>query len=295
MMRSPIRWFGGKGNMVKKLLPLLPPHKIYVEPFGGGASLLFAKAPSPVEVYNDIDSGLVNFFRVIRDPEKFDKFYRLVCLTPYSREEYNYCRSTWEECDDEIERAYRWYVVARMSFSGDFSNSWGFTVALSENNMAGTCNRWLSAIEMLPQVHQRFMRVQVEHSDFRDIFGTYDTPSTLFYCDPPYIHDTRSSTRYKHEMTNIDHEELVNILLSIKGMALLSGYKHEIYEPLEMAGWQRYDFKTACCAVGRTRGTKILGKGSIKKALPRTESVWVSPSCNKNTLLPFMEELPCQE
>ena len=294
-IRSPIRWFGGKGNMVTKLLPLLPPHKIYVEPFGGGASLLFAKAPSPVEIYNDIDSGLVNFFRVIRDPEKFDKFYRLVCLTPYSREEYDYCRSTWEECDDEIERAYRWFVVARMSFSGGFSNSWSFAVTNSCRNMAATCSKWLSTIEMLPQIHQRLMRVQIEHSDFRNIFNIYDTPDTLFYCDPPYVHDTRTGTRYKHEMTDKDHEELVRILLNIKGMSLLSGYKHSIYEPLEKVGWQRHDFQTACYAVGKTRRTKILGKGSIKKALLRTESVWVSPSCNKNTLLPFMEELPCQE
>jgi len=291
MMRSPICWFGGKGNMVAKLLPLLPPHKIYVEPFGGGASLLFAKTPSPVEVYNDIDSGLVNFFRVIRDPEKFDKFYRLVCLTPYSREEYNYCRSTWEECDDEIERAYRWFVTIRMSFSGDLGRGWSFAVTLSCRNMAATCSRWLSTIEILPQIHQRLMQIQIEHSDFKDIFNTYDTPDTLFYCDPPYIHDTRSGTRYKHEMTDKDHEELVKILLNIKGMAILSGYAHEIYKPLEEAGWHRHDFKTACYATARTRGTKILGDGAAKKMQPRTESVWVSPSCNKNTLLPFMEGL----
>lgn len=111
-LRSPIVWFGGKGNMVAKLLPLIPPHRIYVEPFGGGASLLFAKKPSPVEVYNDLDSGLVNFFRVLRDPKKFERLHKLVSLTPYSREEYDFCRATWETCDDDVERAYRWYVVA---------------------------------------------------------------------------------------------------------------------------------------------------------------------------------------
>lgn len=79
-LRSPICWFGGKGLMVSKLLPLIPPHHIYVEVFGGGASLLFAKEPSPVEVYNDIDSGLVNFFRVLRDPEKFARFLPLGCI-----------------------------------------------------------------------------------------------------------------------------------------------------------------------------------------------------------------------
>ena len=93
-LRSPVRWYGGKGNMVKKLLKLIPEHKIYVEVFGGGASLLFAKEPSPIEIYNDIDEGLVNFFRVLRDPEKFGKFYAKAVLTPYSRAEFYYCRDT---------------------------------------------------------------------------------------------------------------------------------------------------------------------------------------------------------
>lgn len=90
--------------MVKHLLNFVPPHYIYVEPFGGAAWLLFAKPPSPVEVYNDIDSGLVNFYRVLRDPEKFKEFYRLVSLTPYSREEFYYCMSTWKECENDVEK-----------------------------------------------------------------------------------------------------------------------------------------------------------------------------------------------
>ena len=86
-IRSPIRWFGGKGMLVSKLLPCVPQHKYYCEVFGGSAALLFAKQPAEFEVYNDTDSGLVNFFRVLRDPEKFQKFYHKVCLTPYSRYE----------------------------------------------------------------------------------------------------------------------------------------------------------------------------------------------------------------
>lgn len=80
MLRSPIIYFGGKGNLVKKLLKFIPRHYTYVEVFGGGASLLFAKEPSKVEVYNDIDGEVVNLFRVLRDKEKFEEFYRKVCL-----------------------------------------------------------------------------------------------------------------------------------------------------------------------------------------------------------------------
>jgi DNA adenine methylase len=291
-LRSPILWFGGKGNMVEKLLKLIPKHHIYVEVFGGGAQLLFAKLPSPVEVYNDIDSSLTNFFRVLRDPEKFQRFYRLVSLTPYSREEYYFCRDTWEQCDDDVERAYRWFVVARMSFSGYFGASWGFALNASSRGMSERCSSWLGAIKMLPQIHARVMRVQIEHKDFRELIPLYDTPKTLFYLDPPYIPETRRSGGYQHEMTIDDHKELVNIILKVKGMVMLSGYRHPIYEPLEQSGWVRYDYETACHAAGRTRATGILGKGAAKKIQPRVESVWLSPNCQKQPLLVHMVNPP---
>jgi len=286
-MRSPIIWFGGKGNMVKKLLKLIPSHKIYVEVFGGGGSLLFAKKPSPIEIYNDLDSGLVNFFRVLRDQEKFKEFHRLVSLTPYSREEYYFYRETWKECENDIERAYRWFIVARMSFSGRFGGGWNFIITRSNRNMAGTCSQYLSIIEELPEIHQRIMRVQIEHKDFRELIPIYDTSETLFYCDPPYISETRNNEKYyKCEMSIEDHKYLVDLLLQIKGKALLSGYQHPIYKPLEDAGWIRKDYKTACHAAGRTRYTKILGKGSGMEMQPRIESVWISPNaCIQPTLL----------
>jgi len=277
---GPIGWYGGKGNMVRKLLPLLPPHRIYVEVFGGGAALLFAKEPSPVEVYNDIDSDLVNFFRVLRDPEKFQEFYRKVCLTPYSREEYKFFRETFDETHDPVERAYRFFVIARWSFSGDFGIGWSYTVNASWRGMAGSCSKWLSAIERLPEFHERIMRVQIEHADFRQVIRTYDTPDTLFYCDPPYIPEARRSKKiYRHEMSVKDHEDLVDLLLGIQGKAILSGYRHPVYAPLEEAGWKRLDFPTACYAVARTPETGILGKGAALAKQPRVESVWLSPRC----------------
>jgi len=276
-MRSPIKWFGGKGRMAAKILKLFPPHRVYVEPFGGGAGVLFAKEPSPVEIYNDVNSGLVNLFRVLRDPKQFEQFQRLVSLTPYSREEVCSYRETWEKCDEDLERAYRWFVVARLSFGGYFGHSWGFAVRASNRGMSETCSTWLSAIEGLPQVHARLMRVQIEHSDFRRIIATYDTPETLFYCDPPYIPATRKSGRYKHEMTAEDHEELVALILGVKGAVVLSGYRHSAYDALERAGWQRHDYGTTCSAAGRTRATGMQGKGAALRMQPRTESIWISP------------------
>jgi len=273
----PFPWLGGKARAAARLVSLLPPHRIYVEVFGGSAAVLLAKPPSPVEVYNDIDSGLVNFFRVLRDPERFERFRRLVELTPYSREEWEFCRATWESCSDDVERAWRWYVVARMSFGGVFGASWGHTLLSSSRGMAEAVSRWLSGVEGLPEVAVRLLRVQVENRDFRELFPLYDTPDTLWFCDPPYVPETRRDGEYRHEMALADHEDLVRLLLGIRGSAVLCGYRHEVYRPLEEAGWVRYDWPAVCSVVGRTRLTGLLGDGSASAAQPRVESVWVGP------------------
>ncbi|MGE5605457.1 MAG: DNA adenine methylase, partial [Bacteroidota bacterium] len=142
-LRSPIVWLGGKSYMVSKLVPLEPEHKIYVEVFGGGANYLLAHEPSKVEIYNDLDSGLINFFRVLRDPRKFGRLYHYAIHTPYSREEFKFCRDTWREPNDDVIRAYRWFVKNRMSFAG-LGRSWGRTVTSSTRGMAEAPSSWLS-------------------------------------------------------------------------------------------------------------------------------------------------------
>ena len=276
-LRSPIFWFGGKGNMTAKLLTLMPTHREYVEAFGGGGSLLLAKIPAKVETYNDLNSDLVNLFRVLRDPVKFEQFHYKASLTPYSREEYYFCRETFRDCQDDVERAYRWFIVARMSFGGHFGNSWGFSVLESNRGMTSVCSNFLSIIEMLPQIHKRLMTVQIEHSSWQKILEIYNPPTTLIYLDPPYIPETRSGGEYKHEMTADDHRELVEKMLEYPGMIMLSGYDHEIYKPLIDNGWDVKRFNTACHSAGKTRHTKIQGKGSATAKQPRIECVFRNP------------------
>lgn len=277
-------WFGGKNIIVTSLINLFPDHKIFVEVFGGGASVILNKVPAPVEVLNDLDSGLINFFRVLRDPEKFHRLHDKAMLTPYSREEFMHFKEWWDEPEDDVEKAYRWYVVARMSFSGRFGTSWQHVVTYSQKGMSCAVMKWLASLEALPQIHQRLMRVQIEHQDFRTILERYDTPDTLFYLDPPYVPDTRRAGKYDHEMTLEDHQDLVRILLGIKGKACLSGYAHPTYLPLENAGWKRIDMETSCFAAGRTRATGIQGKGACTANQRRIESVWLSPSRSQMTL-----------
>ena len=262
--------------MVNKLLPLIPKHHTYVEVFGGAANLLLAKEPSAVEVYNDIDSGLVNFFRVIRDKDKFNRFYEQVMLIPYSREEFYYCRDTWRDEEDDILRAVKWFVAARQNFSGQLGTGWGYNVMWSSKCMAKIVSDWFSSIELLPEVSERFLRVQIEHNDFRKILKAYDTEETFFYLDPPYVLETRKCKAYEHEMSLKDHEDLVDLLLHIKGKAMLSGYDHELYKPLEEAGWTKLVFEARCLVAGRTRATKYIYNDSNKHKLKRKECVWLN-------------------
>ena len=243
-MKSPISWIGGKFFLVEKLLELIPKHKVYVEVFGGAAHLLFAKDPfiSELEVYNDIDSGLVNFFRVLRDEGKAKRLIEKVYLTPYSRGEYYYCRETWESCEDEVERAYRWFVVAKMSFAGRFGNSWGFNLESRK-----LVKNWLNIPEKLIEVIERLKLVQVENRDFREVFKLYDSEDTFFYCDPPYLHEVRSRNNdYRYEMSIEDHKDLLSIILNVKGKVMVSGYDNELYKVLEENGWIKKSFKVKC-------------------------------------------------
>lgn len=273
---APFKWLGGKSKLARKLVPLLPPHRVYVEAFGGAAALLLAKPPSPVEVFNDIDSGVVNFFRVLRDPEKFARFLRMAYLTPYSREEWRACRGSWRRVEGDEERAWAWFVVARMSFGGIFGKSWGFSVKPARG-VAEPVSQWLGAVEALPEVAERFRRVIVENRDFRELIPLYDGPDVLWYMDPPYVPEARRAGSYAHEMSLEDHRDLVRLLLGLEGMAILSGYRHPVYAPLEEAGWARLDFPAACHAAGRTRASGLRGEGACLGRQRRVESVWLSP------------------
>jgi DNA adenine methylase len=231
-----IRWAGGKGRQLGDLLPLIPPGKIYVEPFGGGASVLLNKERSNVEVYNDLDDALVNLFQVVRGDESFDEFARLVDFTPYSRAEFERCL-THEGIEDATRRAVAFYTVINQSISGKRLARRGDWARGRMDNLA---DRWQDRIEKLAVIHERFRHVQIECRDALDILEEWDTPDTVFYCDPPYILDTRSQRKYYAIEPGDDyHNRLVDVLLQVRGAVILSGYDHPIYSRLcAEAGWK---------------------------------------------------------
>lgn len=240
MSKSPINWFGGKYYMAKDIIELFPKHQMYVEVFGGAGHILFKKQPSDIEVYNDINSGLYSFFKVLRDENKANKLKEKLDLTPYSREEFYNCKDTWMLEKDEIEKVRKWYVTAMQSFSTNFS-TWSHSKSKSRRGMSQSVSQFLGKIENdLPDAIERLKYVQIENVDFRQLIKKYDSKDTLFYLDPPYIHDTRKMTyEYANEIYKQDHKELVNLLLNIKSKAILSGYDHEIYNPLIENGWSK--------------------------------------------------------
>lgn len=278
MLKAPFPWLGGKQKLLELLLAVMPPHDNYCEPFGGAGALLFAKPKAKLEVYNDIDSGLVNVFRVLRDPKWAKRLQELLNLTPYAREEYLDCRATWMSAPDEVEMARRWLVVALMSFGGKFGHGWGYTIRY-DHDAKSPCQatKFRSHTQLLPEFGHRLAHVQVEHGDYAKVITTYDDPRTLFYCDPPYLAETRKAGGYAHEMSDADHVRMLEMLCSIRGMVMLSGYDSPLYAEA-LQGWRRVDKLTSAHVAGRTRKSNLQGKGAAKERQSRTECIWLSPN-----------------
>jgi DNA adenine methylase len=264
-------------------LPLLPAHRQYCELFFGGGSVFFAKAPCEHETINDAEEGVAHFFRVLRD--RSDEFITRCQLTEYGEGLYRDCRATWRDEPDELLRAWKWFVVARQSFSGSFGGSHSHTRTHVGRGRPCNVNNWLMAVERLPEVVERLRNTQILCGDWWRAVCVTDTPDCCHYLDPPYVPQTRVGGEnghppegYRHELTLQDHEQLVERLLhEVRGRVVLSGYAHPVYLPLEEAGWRRLDWETACYAAGKTRGTGILGEGAAKRMQRRVESVWLDP------------------
>jgi len=254
---------------------MFPDHTTYVEPFAGSLACLWLKPPSQVEVVNDINHDLINFFRVLANPEQFPHMLRRLDTLPYSREQFlEYLNDLRRQPDatDPIERAVRWFVVAQQSFAGDWGHGgWRFGV-----RPPAPVSRWLKSLHDLTWFHARLRKVQIECDDWLNCVRRYDTPDTLFYLDPPYHPETRVvPKRYQVELDRADHLGLVNVLLDLKGMVVLSGYAHPDYDRLEQAGWLRTDIDVICRQAMRNADARS-GQTDL---IQRTESVWVNPNC----------------
>lgn len=271
---APVRRFGGKSDHATALVKIFPSHHIYIEPFAGGLHVLRRKARSAVEVVNDIDRGLMGFYEVVRDPERFLRLLYMLTSTPYSRALYQTCRSTWRDCTDDVERAFRWFIVMRASFSANFGGSWGFG---RKDDVTAT---WERSKLSLDKLHTRLTHVALECDDWRRVLDRWDSdePRSLAYIDPPYPMAVRRSGKFADELSDDDHRDLVRRLLRLRGDAILSGYLTPLYEPLDEAGWQRYWRPANASSHGHTRFSGSGDTDEEREARRRTERIWVSPS-----------------
>jgi DNA adenine methylase len=274
-MNLPLKWHGGKYYLAKRIVELMPRHLHYVEPFFGGGAVLLNRDPddpklwlspaSPLngvsEVVNDINGRLVNFWRTLQDPAKFEKFRRRVEAIPISRKDWELAHNH-EYGKDAIADAVAFFVDCRQSRSGLMTCFTAITRNRTRRQMNGNASEWLSAVDGLPEIHARLRRVIIENMPAVELIQREDTPSTLFYCDPPYLHETRASTdAYAHEMTEAEHKQLLRVLGECKGKVMLSGYASPLYDSA-LKGWKRHTFDLPNNAAG----------GETKRRM--TEVVW---------------------
>ena len=256
-------WYGGKFSHLNWLLPLLPKTHHYCEPFAGSAAVLINREPSPIETYNDIDGEVVNFFRVLRNQK--DALIEAIGLTPFSREEFELAFSPPEQGISDLERARRFFVLARQVRTGlaqrASAGRWAHCLLTSRAGMAGAVSRWLGSVEGLSEIVQRLLRVQIENSPAIDVIKRYDSEQTLFYCDPPYPHDSRGDSKaYAYEMTDQEHRQLAHVLQNVQGKVAVSGYHCDLMDDL-YRDWHCIEAPVKKCH-------------SIKQ--PRQEVLWVN-------------------
>ena len=234
-----LRYHGAKWKIAPWIIRHFPPHTTYVEVFGGSAGVLLRKRLSPIEVYNDLDGEVVNFFRMLR--ERPEALARAVELTPYARAELETAR---EPADDPLEAARRFAVRSWMSIGGP-TTQWRSGFRYRRDDKSQMWVQWNRLPAAIVATARRLKTITIENADWQTILRRYDAPETLFYCDPPYLGETRSKwgkfrAAYKHEFTDADHEALAEALQGIQGMVVISGYPSPLYAELyEARGWAR--------------------------------------------------------
>lgn len=238
--RPILRWHGGKWKLAEWIIAHFPPHRVYVEPFGGAGSVLLRKARCYAEIYNDLDDDVVNLFRVLRS-DNASKLVEALRLTPFAREEFE---QSYRISEDPLERARQLIIRSFMGFGSNGHNAATKTGFRANSNQSGTTPAldWNNYPEALGAIVQRLKGVIIDNKDAVAVMRQHDGPETLHYVDPPYVWETRSramhrSGCYAHEMTAEQHEALLSALLSLEGMVVLSGYPHPLYDAA-LEGWE---------------------------------------------------------
>ena len=240
-MRAIIRYPGSKWSIADWIISHFPEgyeKMVYLEPFCGSGAVFFNKRPSTVDTINDMDSNIVNLFRVLR--ERPEELRRMLELTPYSREEYD---RSFEPCDDPVEKARRFVVRTTQAIGAKTAERCGWRNH-KQMRIGGTACKWGGISDTIDTACARLRGdtkhiVQIEHMDALALIQRYNSPDDLIYIDPPYVRSTRKSGRlYAHEMSDEQHRNLLRIITGSRAKIVISGYDCDLYDAA-LSGWHK--------------------------------------------------------
>lgn len=256
--RPLLRYYGGKWMIADWIISHFPAHRVYTESFGGGASILLRKSRSYAEIYNDMDDEIVNLFKVARDYGR--ELKQRIEVTPFSRLEY---KLAYMKSDNPIEQAARTIIKSFMGFGSDSIHRRNGFRSDSKRPSTIPAHDWMNYSQALISIIDRLRGVVIERDNAIKIMKAHDSIDTLHYMDPPYLHALRKcSKEYRYEMTDHDHQNLLQELKKLKGMVILSGYENDLYNSI-LSEWKKFYKDT-------------YAQGAKK----RIETLWISPNCS---------------
>lgn len=232
VLKSILKYPGAKNRLAPWICEYIPKHEVYLEPFAGSLAILFNKQRSHIETVNDLDGEIVNFFRILRD--RGEELEHIIELTPFSRQEY---KAAYEVSEDELERVRRFAVRCWMGFGCGNLYQNGFKSG-KQAKSPNPARAWGELSETMRLATKRLQGVQIENLPAVELIERYNTEDVFIYADPPYLHGTRKNYLYKHEMTDANHKELLDVLVRHKGKVLLSGYDNDMYNNT-LQGWNK--------------------------------------------------------
>lgn len=246
-----LKYFGGKSTWYKNLLPYIPDEQtcpLFRSVFLGAGGLEFnIQSYGRSEIWNDIDGSLVNFYQILQSPDTFKSLQELLDLTLFSEVTFNAAKTLsktpLEYFGPSVHRAAAFFIRNRMSRGGagkDFATS----TSRLRRNMNENVSAWLSAVDGLPEFHNRIKYVEIRKMHFREFVPKFDHRDAFFYADPCYLPETRVAGKYDFEMTAEEHGELLQLLSNIEGKFMLHGYASSLYSSFETLNkWNRVEFE----------------------------------------------------